>query len=106
MERFGAPILRRISQWTAAQNPAPYYEIDERNCPLRCIEQIGGAIEARIEPWMRGAIRLGQGTRRAHEFVRCYVAPLDDDRPMGVEYERLAAAIRAGELARAVEAAR
>jgi histidine ammonia-lyase len=47
---------------------------------------------------LRHGIRLGSGTARAHAFVRARVAPLDEDRPMGEEFERLAQAIAAGEL--------
>lgn len=47
---------------------------------------------------LRGAITLGRGTAAAHAFVRGHVAQLDDDRPMGREYEALALAIEAGEL--------
>ena len=37
-------------------------------------------------------------TRRAYDFVRAAVASLDDDRPMGREYEALARRILDGEL--------
>jgi len=47
---------------------------------------------------LRGAITLGRGTAAAHGFVRRHVARLNDDRPMGREYEALALAIEAGEL--------
>lgn len=47
---------------------------------------------------LRGAIRLGRGTAAAHALVRSHVARLDDDRPMGREYEALALALEAGEL--------
>jgi histidine ammonia-lyase len=47
---------------------------------------------------LRGGITLGRGTAAAHRFVRGHVARLDDDRPMGREYEALALAIEAGEL--------
>ena len=50
---------------------------------------------------LRGAIALGSGTAAAHRFVREHVPRLDDDRPMGRDYERLAQAIEAGDLARA-----
>lgn len=48
---------------------------------------------------LREGIRLGAGTGLAHGFVRRHVARLDDDRPMGREYEALAARLGAGELA-------
>ncbi|PZO01734.1 MAG: histidine ammonia-lyase [Hyphomicrobiales bacterium] len=47
---------------------------------------------------LRDAITLGRGTAAAHRFVRHNVARLDDDRPMGREYEALALAIEAGGL--------
>ncbi len=47
---------------------------------------------------LRGELRLGSATAAAHGFVRRHVARLDDDRPMGAEYEWLAAAIEAGAL--------
>jgi histidine ammonia-lyase len=50
---------------------------------------------------LRGDIRLGRGTAVAHAFVRDHVARLDDDRPMGRDYEALALAIEAGDLMRA-----
>lgn len=50
---------------------------------------------------LRGAITLGRGTAVAHTFVRDHVARLDDDRPMGRDYETLALAIEAGDLIRA-----
>lgn len=50
---------------------------------------------------LRGAIRLGRGTAVAQAFVRGHVARLDDDRPMGRDYDALAQAIEAGGLTRA-----
>ncbi|MCZ8042632.1 MAG: aromatic amino acid lyase [Beijerinckiaceae bacterium] len=50
---------------------------------------------------LRGQITLGRGTAVAHAFVRDRVARLDDDRPMGRDYEALARAIEAGDLIRA-----
>ena len=47
---------------------------------------------------LRGAVRLGRGTASAHAFLRSHVPRLDDDRPMGREYEALALAIEAGDL--------
>jgi histidine ammonia-lyase len=48
---------------------------------------------------LRGSVRLGAGTARAQDFVRRHVARLDDDRPMGREFEALAVQLAAGELA-------
>ncbi|RXT57088.1 hypothetical protein B6S44_01180 [Bosea sp. Tri-44] len=47
---------------------------------------------------LRGEITLGRGTAAVHAFVRRHVARLDDDRPMGREYEALALTIEAGGL--------
>jgi histidine ammonia-lyase len=55
---------------------------------------------------LRGATRLGAGTAAAQAFVRRHVAPLDDDRPLGGEFEALAERIEAGELAQAIAGAR
>jgi histidine ammonia-lyase len=46
----------------------------------------------------------GAGTRAGHDFVRGVSAPLHEDRPLSADIERLAAAIRSGELVAAVEA--
>lgn len=51
---------------------------------------------------LRGATRLGAGTAAALAFVRRDVAPLDDDRPLGREFEALAGRIEGGELAQAI----
>jgi histidine ammonia-lyase len=48
---------------------------------------------------LRDRIRLGRGTQRIHRFVRARIAPLDDDRPTGPDFERVAGAIKDGELA-------
>lgn len=47
---------------------------------------------------LREGIRLGVGTAAAHAFIRQLVEPLDDDRPMGGEFERVSDAIGRGEL--------
>ena len=47
---------------------------------------------------LRGDIRLGAGTRRVHAWVRERVAMLDEDRPTGPDFERIADAIAAGHL--------
>ena len=39
---------------------------------------------------LRTGIRLGDGTGRIHRFVRSHVAALDEDRPTGIDFERLA----------------
>lgn len=47
---------------------------------------------------LRESATLGHGAALAYGFVRAAVAPLDDDRPMGREYEALALRILDGEL--------
>ena len=47
---------------------------------------------------LRTGIRLGDSTGRIHRFVRSHVAALDEDRPTGIDFERLAGAIAEGEL--------
>jgi histidine ammonia-lyase len=48
--------------------------------------------------------KLGRGTGQAFAFVRKHVARLDEDRPTGPDFERLAAALLAGELGAALAA--
>ena len=47
---------------------------------------------------LRDGLKLGRGTGAAFAFVRSHVARLDEDRPTAPDFERLAAAILAGEL--------
>jgi histidine ammonia-lyase len=47
---------------------------------------------------LRGGLTLGRGTARAFALVRRHVAKLDEDRPTGADFERLADAIACGEL--------
>jgi histidine ammonia-lyase len=47
---------------------------------------------------LRTGIRLGDSTGRIHRFVRSHVAALDEDRPTGIDFERLAGAFAEGEL--------
>lgn len=51
---------------------------------------------------LRGDITLGAGTRRVHAWVRERVAMLDEDRPTGPDFERIADAIAAGHLRTAI----
>jgi histidine ammonia-lyase len=44
---------------------------------------------------LRGIGRLGRGTARAQAAVRDIVPPLDDDRPLGADVERIAAELLA-----------
>jgi histidine ammonia-lyase len=54
---------------------------------------------------LREPAALGRGAARAYGFVRADVAPLDDDRPMGREYETLALRILDGGLPWRLDAA-
>ena len=47
---------------------------------------------------LRGGGTMGAGTRRIYAFVRERVAALDEDRPSGPDFEKLAQAIMAGDL--------
>ncbi|BAI73627.1 histidine ammonia-lyase (plasmid) [Azospirillum sp. B510] len=54
---------------------------------------------------LRGPLTLGTGTGAVQAFVRGLVAPLDEDRSQGPDFERLAQSIATGALQRAVAAA-
>jgi histidine ammonia-lyase len=47
---------------------------------------------------LRKSASMGKGAEQAYRLVREHIAPLDDDRPMGAEYEALARVIEAGAL--------
>jgi histidine ammonia-lyase len=81
-----APMTPRIVEKTQA--------IARRLTRLAAIELVVAAEAVDL----RGEIALGRGPALAHGFVRGHVARLDDDRPMGREYEALALAIEAGDL--------
>ncbi len=83
-----APMTPRIVEKTHA--------IAQRLTRLAAIELVVAAEAVDL----RGSITLGHGSKAAHAFVRRHVARLDDDRPMGREYEALALAVEAGELMR------
>lgn len=85
-----APMTPRIVAKTAV--------IAEHLSRLAAIELVVAAEAAD----QRDGIRLGVGTGLAHGFVRAHVARLDDDRPMGREFEALAERLAAGELAAAL----
>jgi histidine ammonia-lyase len=76
------------------------HEIVRRLARLAAIELVvaAQAIDLRDGP------KLGRGTSRAFAFVRRHVARLDEDRPTGLDFERLAVAILAGELGAALAA--
>lgn len=86
-----APMTPRVVEKTA--------EIAQRLLRLAAIELVVAAEAVDL----RDDVRLGAGTRLAHSFVRRHVARLDDDRPMGREYEALAQRLAAGELTAALE---
>jgi histidine ammonia-lyase len=81
-----APMTPRIVEKTRA--------IMRRMFRLAAIELVVAAQAVDL----REAIRLGGGTRAIHGFVRSRVSALDEDRPMGPEFERVALAIQNGEL--------
>jgi len=83
-----APMTPRIVEKTHA--------IAQRLTRLAAVELVVAAEAVDL----RGEIELGRGTAVAHRFVRRHIARLEDDRPMGAEYEALALAIEAGELMR------
>lgn len=86
-----APMTPRVVEKTA--------EIARRLLRLAAIELVVAAEAVDL----REGVRLGAGTGLAHAFARRHVARLDDDRPMGREYEALAERLAAGELAAALE---
>ncbi len=69
-------------------------EIVERLRWLIAIELIAAAQAVDL----RGPLTLGAGTRAVHAVVRRHVAPLDEDRAQGPDFERLASAIADGAL--------
>jgi len=80
-----APMTPRVVEKT--------HDIVRRLARLAAIELVVAA--QAIE--LRGGLKLGRGTRNAFAFVRKHVAKLDEDRATGPDFERLAAAILAGE---------
>lgn len=87
-----APMTPRVVEKTR--------EIGRRLVRLAAVELVVAAQAVDL----RGGPKLGRGTGRAHAFVRSHVARLDEDRPTGVDFERLAAAIEAGGLQAATTA--
>src|SRR5262249_40404584 len=80
-----APMTPRVVEKT--------HDIVRRLARLAAIELVVAAQAVEL----RGDAKLGRGTARAFAFVRRHVAKLDEDRPTGIDFERLAAAILAGE---------
>ncbi len=87
-----APMTPRVVEKT--------HDIVRRLTRLAAIELVvaAQAIDLRDRP------RLGRGTGRAFAFVRSHVARLEEDRPTGPDFERLAVAILAGDLGAALAA--
>ena len=81
-----APMTPRIAEKTRA--------IAQRLALLAAVEfaVAGQALD------MRGSFRLGRGTGAAFQFLRARCPALDDDRPLGAEFQQLGEAILAGEL--------
>lgn len=79
-----APMTLRIVEKTHA--------IALRLAALAAIELVVAAAACDL----RAGIRLGAGTARAHAWLRGEVAPFDEDRATGEEFERVAAAILSG----------
>ena len=88
-----APMTPRVIEKTG--------EIVRRLTRLAAVELVVAAQAVDL----RGNAALGAGTRRVHDFVRERVAMLDEDRPTGRDFERLAGAIAAGDLRAALTAA-
>jgi histidine ammonia-lyase len=87
---------------SAAQAALRVREQLERMRLLVAIELVVGAQAVELA----APERLGLGTQAAYRCVRESVAPLDDDRPLGIEVERLATeALATGELLARVRAA-
>src|SRR5213075_2956781 len=82
-----APMTPRVVEKT--------HDIVRRLARLAAIELVAAAQSIDLQ----GDLRLGRGTAKAHAVVRRHVARLEEDRPTGTDFERLAAAILAGELA-------
>ncbi|WP_451979622.1 HAL/PAL/TAL family ammonia-lyase [Azospirillum endophyticum] len=87
----------------ASMAPAVVAKIGEIVGRLRWLTAIELAAAAQAVD-LRGPLVLGTGTRAVHAFVRNLVAPLEEDRAQGPDFERLAQSIAAGALQQAVAA--
>jgi histidine ammonia-lyase len=87
-----APMTPRVIEKT--------HEIVRRLARLAAIELVVAAQAVDLGDRRK----LGRGTGQAFAFVRKHVARLDEDRPTGPDFERLAAALLAGELGAALAA--
>jgi histidine ammonia-lyase/phenylalanine ammonia-lyase len=75
----------------AARSARDVVELAQRCCAMHLL----GACQAAD---LRGAGRLGQGTRAIYERVRSVSAFVERDRPLQSDIEAVAALIRSGEL--------
>jgi histidine ammonia-lyase len=87
-----APMTPRVVEKT--------HEIVRRLARLAAIELVVAAQAIDLSD----GLKLGRGTGRAFTFVRSRVPKLDEDRPTGPDFERLAIAILAGDLSAALAA--
>jgi histidine ammonia-lyase len=87
-----APMTPRVVEKT--------HDIVRRLARLAAIELVVAAQAIDL----RNGLKLGRGTIRAFAFVRSHVARLEEDRPTGPDFERLAVAILAGDLSGALAA--
>jgi histidine ammonia-lyase len=80
---------------------------------LKCLQVLENAEHALAIELLAGAqgieflapLEPGAGVRAAHDFVRTLSPTLDEDRPLADDIERVATAIRSGELTAAADAA-
>jgi histidine ammonia-lyase len=87
-----APMTPRVIEKT--------HDIARRLARLAAIELVVAAQAIDL----RDGLKLGRGTGPAFAFVRGHVARLEEDRPTGRDFERLAVAILAGDLGAALPA--
>jgi histidine ammonia-lyase len=91
-----APVADGVEDY-APMTPrvvAKTHEIVRRLFRLSAVELVVAAQAVDL----RAGIRLGQGTRVIHGFIRSRIATLDEDRPTGSDFERVADAIADGVL--------
>jgi histidine ammonia-lyase len=87
-----APMTPRVVEKT--------HDIARRLTRLAAIELVVAAQAVDL----CGGLKLGRGTGQLFAFVRRHVRKLDEDRPTGADFERLAEAIASGTLASALAA--
>ena len=86
-----APMTPRVVEKT--------HDIVRHLARLAAIEFVTAAQAIDLRGDLQGALTLGRGTARAFAIVRRHVKKLEEDRPTGPDYERLADAILAGAFA-------